>query len=348
MSREVEISQVQYQQFWQNLACILPPRTHIMAVVKANGYGLGAERMARLASQTGSVSYLGVATAEEGAQLRLAALMLPILVFSQPEPTQIFLILTHGLEQVVYDARFISHLNEQARLHDCVVPVHLKIDTGMGRLGCLPSDVFAILDLIEASTHLKLVGVCTHFSCADEPENPQTMLQFKLFLSLTEHLDSSIVRHCANSAAVRYFSDTALDMVRVGIDSYTPTIRLKSRVQSIRLAVQGSPISYGGTYVASQDTTIVTVEMGYADGIPRGFSGHVLIRGQRFPVVGRVCMDLLMVDVGSEHVEVGDEVVFIGSQHEAKIDIDEFCVHSGRISYEVLCGLGPRVVRQLV
>ncbi len=346
--REVTISLPQYREFWTRLRHNLAsPDTQLMAVVKANAYGLGAIPLSTFLQTEGLVNYLGVATVPEAIALRNAHIALPILVLSHPEPETLSSLLSYNLEQVVYTANAILELQALAESHHAQIQVHLKIDTGMGRAGCLPAQAATLVDLIQTSPNLHLKGVCTHFACADEPESEFTQTQLQTFLDTLAplHLSPQIIRHAANSAATQYFPDTHLDMIRIGMDSYLTIATLKTQVQSVKTVGANTPISYGSTYHTPAATQIAVLDIGYADGIPRSFMGEVLIHEKRYPVVGRVCMDMMMVNVGQDPIQTGDEAVLFGHQGQAHISLEEFSAHAHRIPYESLCTLGDRVTR---
>ncbi|MFH1683371.1 MAG: alanine racemase [Candidatus Margulisiibacteriota bacterium] len=224
----------------------------------------------------------------------------------------------------------------------------------------MPSEAMAFIKKISSLPNLALEGVFTHFAKAEEPGDSFTQDQFKSFQQLIARLNNIPLKHSANSAAVLFHPETHLDMVRVGLMMYglypgngrnkinlQPALSFKSRVTYLKKVPVGRAISYGATYVTPQETTIATIPVGYADGFSRRLSnrGQVIIRGKRYPVVGRVTMDLTMVDVGNGNVEAGDEVVLIGEQKGQLISADEIAKLEDTISYEIICGIGKRVPR---
>lgn len=345
MSRKVLISLSQYLQFWKALRKQLGPQTKLLAVVKANAYGLGALPLAQILNTHKAVDYLGVATLEEGKQLRNASINLPILLFSQPHDPAPLLELS--IEPAVYTDCFIRQLGQLTTLEKKQLGVHLKINTGMNRLGCRPDKASELVSLIQSHPYLTLKSVWTHLASADDVQNPQTLQQLHLFQSTikTLSLTQNTWIHAANSDAYRHFQESHLGMVRIGIDSLKHIATLKSKVQGINWVEIGEKISYGGSAHITEKTQIATLEIGYADGIPRQFKGDVLIQGKRYPVIGKVCMDLLMVDIGQDYIPLGAEAVFVGTQAHKTISIEEFSHNSHRITYEALCALGPRVER---
>jgi alanine racemase len=231
----------------------------------------------------------------------------------------------------------------------------------MGRVGVLPSEAIAFITKIFSLPGLSVEGIFTHFARADEPDHPFTSEQFQKFQQIVARVPHIPLKHTANSAATLLYPQTHLDMVRVGLMMYglypqgnfrrklhlLPVLSFKSRITYLKKVPAGTPLSYGSTYVTPSETTIATIPVGYADGYSRRLSnrGQVLIRGRRYPVVGRVSMDLTLVNVGSAKVEVGDEVVLIGEQDGQVISADELAALEDTISYEIVCGIGKRVPR---
>jgi alanine racemase len=343
----------------------------LMAVVKADGYGHGAVPVARAALDAGA-RWLGVALVEEGAELRAAGIDAPILVLSEPSPPAAPAVVALGLTPVAYTRPGIDALAKAVAdggaLTDAdALPVHLKVDTGMHRVGCTAADAGELAATIAARDELRLEGVLTHFAVADEPDDPYTAEQLDRFEGVLDDLRRAGVQfdmvHAANSAALFEFVDRArYDLVRCGIAAYgvppapnlagrvplQPAMALKARVSHVKRLPAGARLSYGLRYTMPADGTVATVPIGYADGVPRALSatgGEVLVRGRRHPIAGTVTMDQLMVDVGDTPVEVGDEVVLIGRDGGAEITADEWAERLGTIVYEVVCGLGRRVPR---
>jgi alanine racemase len=242
--------------------------------------------------------------------------------------------------------------------------VHLKVDTGMGRIGASPSEAENLLEKIHSMPGIEVEGVFTHFAKADDMTDSYTAHQLSVFKDVTRKFEEKgrfiPLKHAANSAATLYHPDSHLDMVRIGLAMYglypnggRPTVKLlsalsfKTTVTYVKRVPAGTYLSYGSTYRTERETTIATLPVGYADGYSRALSNKasVLIRGKRFPVAGRVCMDMTLVDVGDERVEIGDEVGLIGAQGTEKISAGEIAAIQGTITYEVVCGIGKRVPR---
>jgi alanine racemase len=342
----------------------------LLAVVKADAYGHGAVPVARAALEAGA-SWLGVALVEEGAGLRAAGIDAPIMMLSEPAPGAAAEAVAHRLTPLVYTANGIEALAKAVA--DAggsePFPVHLKIDTGMHRVGCPPEQALTLVDVIAARTELVLAGVCTHFAVADEPDSEFTDEQVAAFDAVLAELDARGARpavvHAANSAGLLAHPRTRYDLVRCGIALYgvppapalagrvalQPVLSLKARVSHVQRLAAGESISYGRRYRLARAAQVATVPVGYADGVPRNLGlagGEVLVGGHRRPIAGAVTMDQLMVDLGDAPVEVGDEVVLLGAQGDERIEAQEWAERLGTIAYEVVTGIGPRVPRHYV
>jgi alanine racemase len=342
----------------------------LLAVVKADGYGHGATPVARAALEAGA-SWLGVALVEEGVALRDDGVDERILVLSETPPSAAAAVVAHSLTPVVYTTNGIEALAKAVADSGTDVPlrVHLKVDTGMHRVGCTVDDALGLMETIAARHELELEGICTHLAVADEPESSYTDEQLDRFDGLLDQLDAAQSRpaivHAANSAGLLGHERARYDLVRVGIAVYgvppapaladrvdlRPALSLRARVSHVKELPAGAGVSYGLHYTLPRPGRIVTVPVGYADGVPRNLGragGEVLVRGRRFPIAGAVTMDQLMVDVGDEPVEPGEEVVLLGSQGDDTIHAGEWAERLGTIAYEVVTGIGPRVPRRYV
>ncbi|MFA5026563.1 MAG: alanine racemase [Candidatus Methylomirabilota bacterium] len=340
--------------------------TRVMAVVKADAYGHGAVPVALAALEAGA-AWLGVACPEEGTPLRDAGIGAPILVLGPVRPEQAALSVRLGLDQCVSDPGQAEALAKEAATLQREARIHLKIDTGMGRVGIPPREARRAADRLAQLPGLTLVGLMTHFADADAEEQSFAREQLRRFGEAVGFLQSAGIRpsicHAANSAALLSLPEARLDLARPGIMLYgchprgrslpgdptlEPALRLRTEVSQLKDLPRGASVSYGRTYVASADIRVATLPIGYADGIGRLLSnrGAVLIRGRRAPIVGRVCMDMCLADVTAvPDVRVGDEVVLIGRQGDAEIAADEFAAWQDTISYEALCRIGARVPR---
>jgi alanine racemase len=340
----------------------------VLAVVKAGGYGHGAVTAARAFAAAGAAA-LGVATVEEGAELRGAGLESPILVLGGTLPGQEDDVLRHAVTPAVWDLDTARALGERATAVGRSVPVHVKVDTGMGRLGVLPEAVAAFGEGLRAIPGIRVDGVFSHFASAEDVSGPAVARQMALFADALEQLARAGVRparqHLANSAAVMTLPAACrapYSMVRPGIMLYgvppdpalagqaalEPGMRFRTAVVQVKRVPAGTPVSYGQTFRTARPSVLATIAVGYADGYPRALSnrGHVLVRGRRAPIVGRVCMDLTVVDVTDiDGVGAGDEVVLWGRQGDGEITCSEVAAWADTIPYELLTRVGARVPR---
>lgn len=336
----------------------------VMAIVKANAYGHGLVPVARHLQAVG-VEHLGVAFPEEGIALRQAGISVPILVLGGIFGPQVSQYIAHDLQITVSSLEKLRLVESVARDMGRRAVVHLKIDTGMQRIGVHAWSSRPFIEAAVASRDVELAGIFSHLACSDEPDSPMTGLQLERFAEACAHFDRLGVpvppRHIANSGGVLHFPEARLDMVRPGILLYgvlpgpecratvpvEPALSLVSRVVYFKVVEAGHPVSYGATWAPAVDTRVVTVPIGYGDGYPRALSsrGSVLIRGREFPVVGRVCMDQFMVDIGQGSVWNADEVVLIGRQGDAELRAERVAAAAGMIPYEVLVGLNGRIPR---
>ena len=373
-----EINLDAYAHNIRELKRVTRPPARLMAVVKANGYGHGAVEVAREALQNGA-QYLGVARINEAIPLREAGLGAPILIFGYSPPDLAPMLIDYELTQTVYSLSAASALSERATRKGEKINIHLKVDSGMGRLGFLlevtngtrddipaPNPVREI-ETITRLPGLTVEGIFTHFATADSADKSYAGLQLDRFMDLLNRLQKEglepPIKHAANSGALIDMPDSHLDMVRPGIATYglhpsdevnkrivdlKPVMTLKSKIIHLKRVPPGFNISYGITFQTKNQTTIATVPVGYADGFNRLLSsrGHMLVHGQRVPIVGRVCMDLTMLDVGGiSGVEIEDEVVVFGQQVNETISADEIASSIGTINYEVVSTITGRVPR---
>jgi alanine racemase len=335
----------------------------LWAVVKAGAYGHGAVPVAQAALRAGAVG-LCVALTQEGEELRDAGIDAPILLLSEQPPQHSDALVAARLIPTVYSVSGVRALADAVRA--CRLPnrypVHVKVDTGMHRVGVSLDDVALLLSELSCHEVLELQSVFTHLAVADEPDHPYTLQQLDRFRSvLAGRWDGPT--HVANSAAVMSQHDAHQSFVRVGMALYglspgpgvdelaaslEPVMSLRGRVSFVKQLCAGEPISYGLRYRLDADATIATVPLGYADGVPRRLSltgGEVLVRGQRCPIVGSITMDQLMVDCGNLSVDIGDEVVLLGQQGEQRITATDWATRVDTIAYEMICGISLRIPR---
>jgi alanine racemase len=339
----------------------------VCAVVKADGYGHGAVVAAR-AALAGGATWLAVALVEEADALRRAGIAAPVLLLSEPRPGEMADALALDVRPTVFSAVGIDAARAAvvASGRTTAWSVHLKIDTGMHRIGVAPADALERALAITADDALVLEGVWTHCAVADDPDDPFTDTQLDRFESTLATLAEAGVRplltHTANSAVALAHPRGRRDLVRVGIAAYgiapspalaaaaglQPAMRLRSEVTSVTCVATGEGVSYGRRWRAERPTRVATVAIGYADGVRRRLfatGGEVLVRARRRPIVGVVTMDQLMIEAGDD-VEVGDEVVLLGSQGDETISADEIAERLDTIAYEVVCDIGARVPRR--
>ena len=338
-----------------------------MAVVKSNAYGHGLVRVAHLYEQLG-VNSLGVALLEEGIILRKSGISLPIAVFGGVLKEQIPELLEWGLEFIVPSADVLNDTEKFCKAQNRHSTIHLKLDSGMGRIGTIAENSERLIASALDSERINIKAVCSHFACADDPEDPKTLEQIDRFLEAVSVFDklgtSTPLRHIANSGGVLYFPQSHLDIVRPGIILYgvypepscprilelKPALKLKSKVSFHKSIPPGFSISYGATWTSESTAEISTIPLGYGDGYPRQLSnrGEVLINGKRRPIVGRVCMDQFMVNCKSENLNAGAEVILIGEQDGQCITVEEMSKWAETIPYEILTNLNERLPRTYV
>lgn len=339
-------------------------KVKIMPVVKANAYGHGIVEVSRYLEGQ-SVDCLGVANAEEGVALRQAGIKTPIHVFTLPAKSQISSFTSFNLEPTIcteYEARLLS---AQAQRSKKTLRVHLKVDTGMNRIGVRPGELDKLLHILGPLRRLEIKGIYTHFATADKRDKTFSHRQLALFRQAleTSHANgvSPEVVHCAGSAGILDLPDSYFSMVRPGIMLYgyypssetsesvplKPVLSLKSRVSMVKWIEAGESVSYGRRFIAGQRTKIATLPVGYADGYMRLLTGqsHVLIGGEMFPIVGTICMDQLMVDLGMRDVGVGEEAILIGRQGRNAISAADLASKVGTIPYEICTNISSRVPR---
>jgi alanine racemase len=349
--------------------------TKLCGVVKANGYGHGITVVARTVVQAG-VDSLAVATVDEGIELRDAGVTVPILLLAEvPGPT-LADALAGPLTATIGSLRGALDLVEAATKLGGVHPVHVKVDTGMHRMGVEPALVNDVLEVLASSGHVDVEGIYTHLSVADgssEDDRDFTRGQIEAFDEVLAALAPNRrprVVHLANSAGALGYERARRDLARVGLAMYgylpqawladaldargvtlVPAMTLRAKVVAVRRVAAGERPSYGRRRALQRDSNIVTIPFGYADGFPRrlfGAGAEVLIHGRRFPLAGNVTMDQLLVDVGDEEVTLGEDVVLLGRQGDEQISADEWAKRGETIAWEILCGVGVRVPRVLV
>ena len=349
----------------------LNPNTKIMAVIKADGYGHGAIQIAQMLESIDYIWGFAVATLDEAIVLRTERIEKPILVLGCVFPDQYMEMLKHDIRMNVYTEEMAEAISQLAVKEGMTAYMHIKLDTGMTRLGFdINKESVDVITRIAGLQNVCMEGIFTHFAKADETDKLFTHKQIKDFVWMIDRLKENHVNfqyeHCANSAAIIDVPEADFDLVRAGISTYglypseeikkekvplKPALALKSHVAFVKDIPAGTAVSYGGTYISERDMRIATIPVGYADGYPRNLSnvGYVLIRGKKAPILGRVCMDQFMVDVTDINgVCFGDDVTLIGKDGNEIITVEDLSELSGRFNYEFICDLGKRIPRVFV
>ncbi|MCJ7663447.1 MAG: alanine racemase [Desulfobacterales bacterium] len=360
---EVDLGALVYN--YHQLRRFAPASVKFLAVVKADAYGHGAIPVSKKLEEL-SADFLGVARVQEGVELRNGGIKKPILVLSGIYQEEVEEVLDYKLTPMIYRLEIAESLSAAAGRRGKKIPVHLKVDTGMGRIGVIAEEAPAFADRVRKFKNLEIEGIASHLSTADEGDSAFAAEQLERFSRTIEEMRRLAIDppfcHIANSAALVNLPAAHFTLVRPGIMLYgsypSPSLKdkvslrqvmsWKSRIADLKKLPAGYPISYGRTFITQRPSLIAAIPVGYADGYHRLFSnrGQVLIKGMRAPVVGRVCMDWTMVDVTAiTGVEVGDEVVLMGSQSGHEITPEEMGGWIGTISYEILCSVGKRVSR---
>ncbi len=345
--------------------------TKIMAVIKADGYGHGSVQVAEMLEHYDYIWGFAVATLDEAIVLRAENIKKPILVLGCVFPDQYMEMLQNDIRMNIYTEEMAESISQMAAQIGKTAYMHIKLDTGMGRLGFdVDENAVNSIERISNMKHVCMEGIFTHFAKADEADKTFTKMQLEKFQWMVKELAQRDVHftyeHCSNSAAIINAPEADMDLVRAGISLYglypseevckenlqlKPAMTLKSHVAFVKEVDAGTPISYGGTFVTDKKMRIATIPVGYADGYPRNLSnnGFVLVRGKKAPIVGRICMDQFMVDVTDiEGVNFGDKVTLIGTDGNECITVEMLSELSGRFNYEFICDLGKRIPRVYV
>lgn len=345
------------------------PETRMIGVIKTDAYGHGSVPVAKALQKLDFLYGFAVATAEEAFELRENGITLPILILGYTFPYSYARMIEEDIRPCVFREDMAALLSEEAGKLGKKAKIHIKVDTGMGRIGITPDESgLAFVKRLSEDKNLELEGVFTHFARADEADKTSAWEQFYKFRWFTEEMEQrfvlpDLIKDCSNSAGILKMPEANMDVVRAGISLYglapsaevdtsgfslKPALSLFSTVVFVKWLEAGQPVSYGGTYVTNRRTRVATIPIGYGDGYPRSLSnkGYVLIRGKKAPVIGRVCMDQFMVDVTDiPQACEGDRVTLIGRDGEEEISAEELGELSGRFHYELLCDLGKRIPR---
>lgn len=344
------------------------PDTKIMVIIKADAYGHGAVALARATSDSGSIDAYGVAIIEEAVELREAGVTKPILILGYTPKEQYDLVVAYDVSQTIFQYEMAQALSLEAKKQGKKAKVHIKLDTGMSRIGFADSlESIEEIKRMQALQDIELEGLFSHFARADETDQTSTLVQLNRYLKFNELLEKEKIfipiKHIANSAGIMEFPQANFNMVRCGIVTYgiypsedvnhqkiklIPAMELKTHVIYVKELEAGVGISYGATYVTKKRTRIATIPVGYADGYSRNLSnnGRVIIHGQYAPIIGRICMDQFMVDITDlDDVRQGDTVTLLGRDGQAYISAEELAQGSHSFPYELVCTVGKRIPR---
>ena len=378
-----EINLDSFRHNLHSIKSLIGPNVGTMAIIKADAYGHGAVQCARTAIKE-QVDYIGVGIIQEGIQLRENGITSPILILGGIYPNEIEDLIKYNLSTSLSSSVIASAISKKAAQVNKSVGVHIKIDTGMGRLGVQPEAFLSLLNSVISYKNLKIEGVFTHLSSADEEDPETTHHQISVFSNVLKKLHTTnfykmiskndrILFHSANTAGLLRFSEGRFDLVRPGISLFgsfpsattasafdvlakenkitqlRPVMNWKTKIIQIQTLRKGVPVSYGGRYVTkSEGTRIATIPVGYADGLSRRLSNNMelLVKETRVKQVGTICMDMCLIDITNlPDVTMGEEVVIFGSQGKGHIKVEELATRAGTIPYEILCGIGKRVPR---
>ncbi len=350
-----------------NIRKLLDSNTKIMAIIKADGYGHGAVPIAKVLDRIG-VDTFGIAILEEGIELRRAGIKKPLLILGYTPKEQLKELVRYDVTPTVFQYCVAKELSEEALKQNKTANIHIKLDTGMNRIGF--SDKIESIDEIKKIALLKgirLEGIFSHFACADEEDKTSAKSQLQRFLSFVKQLEAEGVhipiKHISGSAGIIDLPEAQMDMVRCGISTYglypseevnkgklvlKPAMEIKTHVSYVKEVDAGVGVSYGSTYITKRKTRIATIPVGYGDGYPRLLSskGRILIHGKSAPIIGRICMDQFMVDVTDiDNVEQGDTVTLLGKDGEQFISVEEIAAMAYSFNYELVCNVGKRIPR---
>lgn len=359
--------------------CLLAPKTQLMAVVKSNAYGHGLELVARVAERSRLVDWLGAASLAEAEQIRRAGVNLPILVLSYYHPlapAELARGISHRISFMVYEEGELKALERAAKQAGKPAHIHLKLETGMARLGLFPVQAKKMLNVILKSPYFKLEGVASHFATAESKDQTflkKQLITYNQFLAeVKQIIPPNVIQHTACSAAITAAPESHLDLVRLGIALYglwpsaenkkvvnrmhsdfelNPALTWKTQVVEVQMLPKGTPIGYDRSYITKKPIIMAVIPVGYWDGYDRKLSnsGEVIVHGTRVPIIGRICMNISMVDITKvPNTRIGDEVILIGKDSEAEITADEMAKKVGTINYEIVTRINPLLPRVLI
>ncbi len=354
----------------KTMKSLVPADKKVLAVIKANGYGHGAVELARELDDL--CDYYALAIVEEAIELREHGIKKPLLLLGYTSPREFQRIITYDITPTIFSYEDAKKLDEVAKSQNKIGKIHIKLDTGMSRIGylCDSSNIDnTVEEIVRISSleHIYIEGIFTHYSKADEVIKDVAMKQLATFTKVIKLLEKEnvdiAIKHISNSAGIMEMPNDSFDMVRSGISTYglypseevnhdkvklTPAMSLIASVVHVKNVKKGTAIGYGGTYIAEEDMKVATIPVGYADGYPRALSniGRVIICGQYASIIGRVCMDQFMVDISHiPHVAVGDKVTLLGTENDKTITVEELAAPAASFNYEFVCNISRRVPR---
>ncbi len=353
----------------QNMKENLQNNTQMIAVIKADGYGHGSVPIAKCLEEKDYIFGFAVATAEEAHILRLSNIRKPIIVLDYTFPYSYEMMILEDIRPIVFRDDMVDQMSQIALRTGKKIKVHIKVDTGMSRVGIMPDDSgIQFVKRLSNMPGIEIEGILTHFSRADELDKGHARGQLELFTSFIERIETELsltipIKHCSNSAAILELKEANMNMVRAGIAMYglfpsseikrdrvllRPALSLCSHIIHIKTLYAGQSVSYNGIFTAKQDMKIATIPVGYGDGYPRSLSnkGYILVHGQKAPILGRICMDQFMVDITNiPKAQEGDKVTLIGKDGSVSLSAEAVGEISGRFNYELVCDLGKRIPR---
>lgn len=342
-------TEINVNRFRNNLELIrdkLPAQTKLLAMLKTNAYGHGAVNLAKAASD--KMDMIGVATHEEALELREAGVETPILILYQPPLDVLDVLIEQNIQITLFSWDYLKKL--AAYPLNNPIQVHVEIDTGMGRTGFFPTDAECVFSKIEGCPHIQIKGVFSHFSESDKEHSSFSENQITQFKAVTKHLPNTIIKHMANSKGIENYPESHFDMVRLGLDGYKDVLSLKTHVVQVRTIPKGYSVSYSRLHITKEATTLGTIAIGYGDGLTLALreKGKVLINGTFYPIIGRICMDYIMVDLGDQtQVKEGDVVTLIGEDKGNHISKEDYAAAAGISVYQVSTLLSKRLPRIL-
>ncbi len=353
----------------ENMKENLKQNTQIVAVIKADGYGHGSVPIAKCLEGKEYIFGFAVATAEEAHILRLANISKPIIVLDYTFPYSYEMMVLEDIRPIVFRDDMVDKMSQTALEQGKKIKVHIKVDTGMSRVGIMPDDLgMQFVKRLSETPGIEIEGILTHFACADEEDKRHARRQLEVFTTFIERIEKELslvipIKHCSNSAAILELQEANMNMVRAGIAMYglfpspeikrdgvllQPALSLCSHIIHIKTLYAGQRVSYNGIFTAKQEMKVATIPVGYGDGYPRSLSnkGYILIHGQKAPILGRICMDQFMVDITKiPQAHEGDKVTLIGKDGDTSLSAETIGEMSGRFNYELVCDLGKRIPR---